>query len=373
MIDSETRVKIKEDARKQLNTNKNAMTIATVIVGLIALIPQILSEYIVTSYKICILINSIIILVETPLVIGLNIISLDCMKGEKVKVKDILKGFDRLYQAYGSMLNQYVIAFILTIPLALVPIILLDSSFVAISIMSIITGIASIFFFAIFSQTEFIIADKKDISILDSIKKSIDMIKGHILDYLIFTLSFIGWILLVAFTFGIAYIWVGPYMQMSYANFYNYIKEDKLNNYKKSKNKSLFTGILIGILLCGYTVVEESIKNELATPKVVKNVLNENNLKLISSDEETDYYITDKERKTFNINNEDYLAKYTVIVKNHPLNFKKYSNTDSTVLYIITDGNKVLGISCEPYDSKEKVDNHNTILGRYDIKGNALK
>ena len=59
------------------------------------------------------------------------------------------------------------------------------------------------------------------------------MIKGHIWDYLIFTLSFIGWILLVAFTFGIAYIWVGPYMQMSYANFYNYIKEDKLNNYKK--------------------------------------------------------------------------------------------------------------------------------------------
>lgn len=37
-------------------------------------------------------------------------------------------------------------------------------------------------------------------------------------------LSFIGWLLLVAVTFGIAGIWVGPYMNTTYANAYNSLK-----------------------------------------------------------------------------------------------------------------------------------------------------
>ena len=37
-------------------------------------------------------------------------------------------------------------------------------------------------------------------------------------------ISFIGWILLGAITFGIAFIWVIPYMEATYANAYNSLK-----------------------------------------------------------------------------------------------------------------------------------------------------
>lgn len=49
---------------------------------------------------------------------------------------------------------------------------------------------------------------------------------GHKMDYFILELSFIGWSILSVFTFGILMIWLVPYMQVTYANFYNEIKKE---------------------------------------------------------------------------------------------------------------------------------------------------
>ena len=51
------------------------------------------------------------------------------------------------------------------------------------------------------------------------------MMHGHKADLFILSLSFFGWLLLGAFTFGLAYIWVGPYIQATLVNFYNDIKK----------------------------------------------------------------------------------------------------------------------------------------------------
>lgn len=376
MNKSEIRRKIKEDARRQLEANKKTLIIVTLIVTLISAIPQLASEILVTSYKIDMIINILTILIGTPLTIGFMIITLDCIKGNDVKVKGLLKGFDRIYQVYSTSLLQSVMIFMLTAPLVAIPIILSKDSFSAMFMASSIITISGFFFSIILSQVEYIIADKEDISPVEAIRKSISMIKNHIGEYIILTLSFIGWIILVGFTFGIAYIWVGPYMQLSYANFYEYVKEDKLNNYKKSKKHNMLIGLLIGALLCGYVLIEYNTMKKLFTPKVVKTVLKENNLKLISTNESMGYYLSDEESKAYNIKS-DYenlsiLSKYTVIVKNHPLDSKKGDNIESTVIYMIVDGDEILGISCEPYDSKEKADNYRQIPGRYDIKGNEL-
>ena len=45
------------------------------------------------------------------------------------------------------------------------------------------------------------------------------------MDLFILQLSFIGWYLLIGVTFGIAAIYVGPYVSAATANFYNSIKE----------------------------------------------------------------------------------------------------------------------------------------------------
>ncbi|RDC48728.1 hypothetical protein DVA85_27435, partial [Acinetobacter sp. RIT592] len=103
MSKSELRLDMKAEARRQLADNKIDITIATVLVGMITFIPQFLSEEIFTSYRMTLVISIISMLVSTPLVVGLNIVSLDCIKGEKIKAKDILKGFNILYQSYGSI------------------------------------------------------------------------------------------------------------------------------------------------------------------------------------------------------------------------------------------------------------------------------
>lgn len=46
-------------------------------------------------------------------------------------------------------------------------------------------------------------------------KKSRIMMKGHIGEYILFVLSFIGWFLLGIVTFYIGFIWIIPYYEMS--------------------------------------------------------------------------------------------------------------------------------------------------------------
>ena len=64
-----------------------------------------------------------------------------------------------------------------------------------------------------------------DISGADAIKKSMEMMKGHKWNYFVYTLSFIGWLLLVPFTFGILMIWLYPYMTVANALYYEKLKE----------------------------------------------------------------------------------------------------------------------------------------------------
>ena len=50
--------------------------------------------------------------------------------------------------------------------------------------------------------------------------------KGHKWDFFILNLSFIGWSILALFTLGILCLWLVPYMNVTFANFYNSIKDE---------------------------------------------------------------------------------------------------------------------------------------------------
>ncbi|MBR5539365.1 MAG: DUF975 family protein, partial [Clostridia bacterium] len=67
-------------------------------------------------------------------------------------------------------------------------------------------------------------AENKGIAALDAITQSKNMMEGHKMDYFVLSLSFIGWYFVGSLTFGIAFIWIIPYMSATYVNFYNAIK-----------------------------------------------------------------------------------------------------------------------------------------------------
>ena len=78
-----------------------------------------------------------------------------------------------------------------------------------------------------YSQVYYIILDDEKTGITDAMKKSREMMKGHKWELFVLILSFIGWMLLGILTFGILYLWLIPYMQVTMCNFYNEIKKSK--------------------------------------------------------------------------------------------------------------------------------------------------
>lgn len=76
-----------------------------------------------------------------------------------------------------------------------------------------------------YQMTLYILLDNPDMNVMDAIKESKRLMKGHKMDYFILQLSFLGWIILGAFTVGILYLWLIPYMSVTICNFYNNLKE----------------------------------------------------------------------------------------------------------------------------------------------------
>lgn len=89
------------------------------------------------------------------------------------------------------------------------------------SLLFIIPGIIAAFGY---SMVYFVALDNPELGAMDVLKKSKEIMKGHKMEFFILNLSFIGWVFLSFFTFGLLYLWLAPYMQVTFANFYNEIK-----------------------------------------------------------------------------------------------------------------------------------------------------
>ena len=77
-----------------------------------------------------------------------------------------------------------------------------------------------------YSQAYYIMAENPDMSVIDVLKASSRMMKGHKFDYFYLMLTFIGWLFLGILTLGIGLLWVNPYIYTASAHFYEYVKED---------------------------------------------------------------------------------------------------------------------------------------------------
>ncbi|MDR0907769.1 MAG: DUF975 family protein [Rikenellaceae bacterium] len=77
-----------------------------------------------------------------------------------------------------------------------------------------------------YSMTFFILAEDKEISVMDAIRRSCEMMRGYKCKYFCLMLRFFGWWVLVVLTFGILYFWVQPYVTMSALHFYRELKAE---------------------------------------------------------------------------------------------------------------------------------------------------
>ncbi|WP_226799594.1 DUF975 family protein [Carnobacterium mobile] len=87
-----------------------------------------------------------------------------------------------------------------------------------------------------YSQAYFIYKDRMEHSegekpsALDCITESRRLMDGHKWEYFILQLSFIGWGLLSLLTLGIGFLWLNPYMNATYAAFYDNLSQNYYGN-----------------------------------------------------------------------------------------------------------------------------------------------
>jgi len=80
-----------------------------------------------------------------------------------------------------------------------------------------------------YSMVYYILADNPQIGVFEAIRESKRITDGHKWELFVLYLSFLGWMILGAITFGVGYLYVTPYMTTTIANFYDKIKGEPVN------------------------------------------------------------------------------------------------------------------------------------------------
>ncbi|HWP80024.1 MAG TPA: DUF975 family protein [Candidatus Acidoferrum sp.] len=76
-----------------------------------------------------------------------------------------------------------------------------------------------------YAAAPYILVRHPDWSVRESISESIAVMRGHRIEYAVFTLSFFGWFLLAPFTLGLLLLWLLPYFFESTALFFQYVED----------------------------------------------------------------------------------------------------------------------------------------------------
>ena len=93
---------------------------------------------------------------------------------------------------------------------------------VAWSFLLIVPGIMKAYSYRV---VPYVFLDNPEISPLEAIKKSKEMMYGHRWELFVLELRFIPWFLLGIITLGIGFIWIVPYFMTAYSEFYIQLKE----------------------------------------------------------------------------------------------------------------------------------------------------
>ena len=191
-----TRVELKNEAKEQIKGK----------IGILFLIFLIIAIIGVGSSFVPIVGWFATIIIMPAFNISLCMIFLNLAKKEDISVGDVFKGFN----ITGKAVWLYIIT----------------NFFVFLwSLLLIIPGIIKAFSY---SMASFILADNPELTAREALEESKRIMEGHKFDLFVLQLSFFWWYLLGAITFGIAYVYVVPYFEATMTNFYNEIKDKKI-------------------------------------------------------------------------------------------------------------------------------------------------
>ena len=226
------RKKYKVFARQQLSGRWTVPVIITIISGLILIVfsipqavemvrsfPENLTVDFSDPHSVSIFINTVTegssstllsyiqLAVEAILyVAGINVYLKMSRSPEPVSLSDFFEGMNNWFRAILAAIWKYI-WLLLWFMLFIIP------------------GIIK--FFA-YSQIFFIVAEYKKVSIPRALNISKIITQGHKMDLFVMCLSFLGWAILASIPAGLGFIWLRPYMHMSFVNAYHAMLKEAL-------------------------------------------------------------------------------------------------------------------------------------------------
>lgn len=192
------RAELKMQAKNNMRGNMGMLIVCMIIVSAITGVCSVI-PYVGFIGSVC---------VTGPLALGSAYIYLNLTKGFEPDVNVLFSGFQRFTDTLVLWLLTSIFTFLWSL-LLIVP--------------GIIKAIS-------YSQAFYILAEHPEMSGKEALDESIAMMDGHKMDYFVLWLSFIPWLLLVSITCGLAILYVGPYMEATFTNFYLAIKSPVVEN-----------------------------------------------------------------------------------------------------------------------------------------------
>lgn len=217
---------IKKEARKLVKGKIESLFFPALVIVVISIAISLISEVITESIPYGMvyvengesfsLFQPIFSILETalvtPIFIGYIIYLKKFLAGKEYDIRDVLSGFKYAWVA--------IIVAIIVNTLTMLGAVLLIVPGVIIALS--------------YSMTDFIIADGEK-SITKVLQKSRELIYGYKWDYFVFTLSYLGWLILSFLTLGILFVWLIPYFMLGQIMYYQKLK---LLKFPKTKAKA---------------------------------------------------------------------------------------------------------------------------------------
>ena len=144
-----------------------------------------------------------------PLLYAFNIVFLQIYRRQTEESSPLTLTFANFRENYSALVGTFVLAMI----------VILFASVFTILIGGIVLGLA-------YALVPYIIHDNPNIGVVEALRKSRRMMRGHKWELFCLQISFIGWFFVGIFTFYIGFLWIVPYINTATAAFYEDVKAE---------------------------------------------------------------------------------------------------------------------------------------------------
>jgi uncharacterized membrane protein len=148
------------------------------------------------------------LIITGPLLLGMTAFYLTLSRRQEANLSQLFDGFQRFVDALVTYLLMALFIFLW-------------------SLLLIVPGIMAALSYAL---TFFLMVENPGLKGKEALQKSKALMNGHRGKLFCLFLRFLGWIILGALTFGIAFLWIIPYMQTAMARFYDDVRANSSAN-----------------------------------------------------------------------------------------------------------------------------------------------